>query len=434
MTKSPSLAYDKPVLFMKKSFTKRRCNRSTVINTSMLSMTSLLLCAVVVAVFSEGPRLATASNNSSVVQLLEENRAVAGSISIVEKLTLQRTLGSSSSLIAATTVDSSFFKTKSSSSSIATSSIPDYELQALKDLYDSTDGDNWVWTGNHWDFSDAAEANPCDGGNTWQGIYCSDYYHVTYIELTRCNLVGSLPSSLGLLSELTGLILFINKLTGIIPASLGQLTKLTQLYLFANELTGSLPESLGNMISMQVLLVCENFLTGTLPSSLGQLSQLIALDSDNNQFQGTIPNSLGDLTQLDELTLHFNQMDGIIPSSLCNYYHRILYLWGNNFVCYPECLVSAVTYLGIDDGTPLCDDIPSSTSSPSFKPTRRPTRKPTRKPSYKSTHKPSFKPSHKPSYKPTRKPSFRPTRKPTRKPTGNSTLKPTCNPTGEPTI
>jgi hypothetical protein len=119
-----------------------------MINTSMLSMTSLLLCAVVVAVFSEGPRLAAASNNSSVVQLLEEDRAVAGSISIVEKLTLQRTLGSNSSLIAAATLKSSF-KTKSSSSSIATSSIPDYELQALKDLYDSTDGDNWVWTGNH---------------------------------------------------------------------------------------------------------------------------------------------------------------------------------------------------------------------------------------------------------------------------------------------
>ena len=25
------------------------------------------------------------------------------------------------------------------------STIPDYEMQALKDLYDSTDGDNWRW-------------------------------------------------------------------------------------------------------------------------------------------------------------------------------------------------------------------------------------------------------------------------------------------------
>jgi hypothetical protein len=118
-------------------------------------------------------------------------------------------------------------------------------------------------------------------------------------------------------------------------------------------------------------------------------------------------------------------MNGIIPSSLCNYHHSHLYLWSNNFVCYPECLESAVTLLGIDDGIPLCDDIPSSTSSPSFKPTRKPTRRPTRKLSYKPTHKPSFKP--------TRKPSFRPTRKPTRKPTDNSTLKPSGNPTGEPT-
>ena len=366
------------------SFTKRRINRYMVINSSMLSMTTLLLCAVVVAVFAQGPRLgsaasATASNYSSVVQLLKEDRAAAGSNLITKQLTLQRTfeLSSSSSLLlaaTATTLDSSF-KTKKSSSSIATSSaIPDYELQALKDLYDSTDGDDWVWKGKHWDFSDITQANPCD---TWQGITCSitRYHHVTSINLPGCNLVGSLPSSLGLLSELLSLSLFMNKLTGLIPASLGQLTKLTHLTLFSNGLTGSLPESLGNMISMQFLSVSENSLDGTLPLSLGQLSQLISLEAGYNQFQGTIPNSLGDLTQLDEIGLSNNHLNGIVPSSLCKYHHHALNLYGNMFVCYPECLESAVTILLVVGKKQFCDDILISlpTSLPISLPTSLPT-------------------------------------------------------------
>jgi hypothetical protein len=67
------------------------------------------------------------------------------------------------------------------------STIPDYEMQALKDLYDSTDGDNWRWRsyGAHWNVTNG-NANPCttDYYTTWQGLSCTQYsgiYHVTSI-------------------------------------------------------------------------------------------------------------------------------------------------------------------------------------------------------------------------------------------------------------
>jgi len=394
-----------------------------------ISMVSLLF--TVVAIVALGPNLAVCDESAAVQhQDVVTTSVVArfapdGIAKKQQQLTLQLTLDSKS-LIAAPTLDLSV-KIKS-----ASSTIPNYELQALKDLYDSTSGDDWVWTGKHWDFSDA-NANPCDPGNTWQGIYCnynydSGYYHVTGIVLDRCNLVGSLPDSLGQLSELTELVLFMNQLTGIIPSSLGQLTKVERLYLFSNQLTGPLPESIGNMTSMLFLLVSENSLDGTLPASLGQLSELITIGAEHNNFNGIIPKSLGDLPNLDELTLHHNQLDGIIPSSLCKYHHSHFYAWNNNFVCYPECLISDVTTLLVGN-TPLCPTSPTtkpSTMYPTTKPstisptTKRPTTPTT---PHTTSPKPSTKPTtsapvHRPTERPT-PPSFRPTKRQNK---GSSTM------------
>ena len=52
----------------------------------------------------------------------------------------------------------------------------DDEYFALKDLYDSTGGPNWVWKnesdfGRKWHFESSTKINPCDEG--WQGLLCS---------------------------------------------------------------------------------------------------------------------------------------------------------------------------------------------------------------------------------------------------------------------
>jgi len=71
--------------------------------------------------------------------------------------------------------------------------IPSTERQALRDLYDSTDGPHWTYYigsgGGAWDFSDPS-VNPCD--QNWYGIYCTDN-HIVYIALYYNVLYGTIP-------------------------------------------------------------------------------------------------------------------------------------------------------------------------------------------------------------------------------------------------
>ena len=77
------------------------------------------------------------------------------------------------------------------------------------------------------------------------------------------HLHGSIPSSIGLLSELSTLNLGYNNLTGPIPSSMGYLTSLTSVYLGHNQLSRAIPESLGLLTLLQLLKLSYNQLTGT---------------------------------------------------------------------------------------------------------------------------------------------------------------------------
>lgn len=46
--------------------------------------------------------------------------------------------------------------------------VPNGELDALCALYDQTDGENWLWSGVPWNFTDPL---PC--ANSWQGVTCN---------------------------------------------------------------------------------------------------------------------------------------------------------------------------------------------------------------------------------------------------------------------
>jgi len=194
--------------------------------------------------------------------------------------------------------------------------IPDYELQALKDLYDSTDGDKWDYIYRRkWNF----KTKPCSVDTTWFGLSCSydsnsDFYHVIQIDLNNVNLHGTLPHSLGDLSELTSLLLYYNQLSGSIPSSLGQLTKLTDLYL------------------------SDNLFTGTIPDSFGLLSELTSFYLDDNLLIGTI------------------------PSSLCNNHEEYFNFQYNKFDCYPSCMKSDLYTVYVDD-IPLCKHDPTDNNA-----------------------------------------------------------------------
>ncbi|GLT36035.1 hypothetical protein SLA2020_104400 [Shorea laevis] len=133
-----------------------------------------------------------------------------------------------------------------------------------------------------------------------------------------CNLEGSIPASIGNLSQLTYLTLFSNNFNGQIPTSLANLTQLTSIYLYNNRFSSPILTPICNLRQLTSLDIYSNNLQGQIPPSIANLNQLTFLSLSNNQFSGPIPASIGNLSQLTNLSLSSNNFDGQIPPSLAN--------------------------------------------------------------------------------------------------------------------
>ena len=125
-------------------------------------------------------------------------------------------------------------------------------------------------------------------------LYCDGNIplRITGIHLNTWGRSGTLPDSIGLLSNLLWLDLYNNNLTGKIPDSLGQLSNLAYLLLNTNNLSGIIPDSIGLLSNLQYLYLSSNNLSGTISNSLGQLRILRYLYLDGNNISGGIPTSL----------------------------------------------------------------------------------------------------------------------------------------------
>ena len=197
--------------------------------------------------------------------------------------------------------------------------IPASEYSALVDLYNQAGGAGWTYQSGWLD----------PNATSWRGVNIGGVQYgtngnvvvqgnVQYLNLGWNQLSGSIPASLGNLTQLQYLDLEVNQLSGSIPASLGNLTQLQYLDLGDNQLSGGIPASLGNLTQLQHLGLGDNQLSGSILASLGNLTQLQYLNLGDNHLSGSIPASLGNLTQLQTLNLEDNHLSGSIPVSLGN--------------------------------------------------------------------------------------------------------------------
>ncbi|GKV38655.1 hypothetical protein SLEP1_g46545 [Rubroshorea leprosula] len=125
-----------------------------------------------------------------------------------------------------------------------------------------------------------------------------------------CNLEGSIPASIGNLSQLTELGLYSNNFNGQIPTSLANLTQLQSLNLQNNQFFGPIPAFIGNLSQLTVLSLWLNNLSGQIPSSLANLSKLSYLDLSRNLLNGMLPPWIFTLPLLESLYLDHNQFQG----------------------------------------------------------------------------------------------------------------------------
>jgi Leucine-rich repeat (LRR) protein len=92
--------------------------------------------------------------------------------------------------------------------------------------------------------------------------------------------------------------------------------------------TGStIPSEIGLLTQLMFLSFSDNSLTSTIPSEIGLLTKLKRLTFSFNQLTSTIPNEIGLLTQLTVLSFRSNWLEGTIPSSLCSLPSLVSSIW-----------------------------------------------------------------------------------------------------------
>uniref|UniRef100_A0A1J3H4B5 Putative inactive leucine-rich repeat receptor-like protein kinase n=1 Tax=Noccaea caerulescens TaxID=107243 RepID=A0A1J3H4B5_NOCCA len=157
--------------------------------------------------------------------------------------------------------------------------------------------------------------DPC----SWNGVTCDDEKLVVSLSIPKKKLVGYLPSSLGLLSNLRHLNLRSNELSGILPVELFQAQRLQSLVLYGNSLSGSIPNEIGDLRFLQILDLSHNSLNGSIPESILQCKRLRNFDLSQNNLTGSVPSGFGHaLGSLQKLDLSFNSLNGLIPDDLGN--------------------------------------------------------------------------------------------------------------------
>jgi len=164
---------------------------------------------------------------------------------------------------------------------------------ALVELYHATNGANWdtIW-------------NLTTTIDTWHGITLNESGCVRQIDLSENQLVGTLPSELDTLKNLSRLYLYDNQISGTIPSEWSGMYSLRQLWLFNNQLTGNIPIELTQINTLTHLGLGHNQLSGELPPGLGDLHNLIYLGIQSNDLTGCYPSDMTNLC--DQLQFGIN--------------------------------------------------------------------------------------------------------------------------------
>jgi Leucine-rich repeat (LRR) protein len=231
---------------------------------------------------------------------------------------------------------------------------------ALVDLYNSTDGANWVrrdnWltgtldTWNGVEVSADRVVNLYMDNNNLNGDFPQSFGDLTELNGMYFNgnpdLAGTIPNSIWGMTQLVEIIIhdavnltwemtadiqdlrnlqniraFNTDIVGIIPPEIGSVTSLVEFNVdneVGTTLSGTIPTEIGNLINLVNLQFSGASITGEIPTSIGGLTSLLTFFAERNQLSGAIPSQIETLTQLQYIYLSENQLEGPLPTNIGN--------------------------------------------------------------------------------------------------------------------
>jgi hypothetical protein len=143
-------------------------------------------------------------------------------------------------------------------------------------------------------------------------------------------LIGTLPESLGLWTQLPYFSVATNQLEGTLPESIGQATLLVYFDVAYNAFTGTLPVSVGQWTNLVAFSVTSNALTESLPSDISNWKNIATVKVAGNSFTGSIPNDVCNAMNLTSLEADCSELS-CSCCTVCHYrYHFALFLSSEN--------------------------------------------------------------------------------------------------------
>ncbi|CAB9504926.1 expressed unknown protein [Seminavis robusta] len=199
---------------------------------------------------------------------------------------------------------------------------------------------------------------------------------LTRLLLSVVNIDGSFPTELGQLQSLQLLQFHRTPIQGHIPSEIGRLRNLSTVIVGRANITGSVPIDLYKLPGLQSLLIlnCPGLETeyilqeiisntrqlrflmlssqsvGTvlsIPSEIGTLTELTLLHLQDWNFHGTLPGEIGKLSKLTHLHLGGNSISGTLPPILLEFTNLVFLHLGSNKLegTIPPNLLSILTNL-----------------------------------------------------------------------------------------
>ncbi|GEM_PF-4128689 len=186
--------------------------------------------------------------------------------------------------------------------------VPPEDSLALVALYQSTNGENWDINHNWLE----------ERVGSWFGIEVSSN-RVKEISLPSNGLIGTLPIELDKLSGLEYMDLSRNEISGGVPTWFGQLDELQALVLDENNFSSTIPDELADLQNLVYLSINNNDLSASIPAGFWSNTKLESLSLRNNDLSGDLTNLVSSATSLRILDLSGNSLLGEIPVEYFNH-------------------------------------------------------------------------------------------------------------------